>query len=318
VGLAAVALAGSLLLTVCRVATPEPRLLVLATSFVPFALLGYLLAASLLGLLRRRATAEARRWTTAAQVVAVVGAVVHAGLLAPSYVGAHPAGPPDLTVLTAILRLGQADAGEVATAARGAGADVVVLEEVTAAEAQALVDAGLRRDLPYVVGAVGVIAEGTVIASRFPITDVRRLPVSNGAWRMRVQAPRPFTLVAVHASQPLRAIERWRADHAVLRDTVRHIEGPLVVAGDFNATLDHEPMRRLLGTGLRDAARQANSGWQPTWPGDPDAYHGLPLGIGLLTLDHVLLSSELGAVSTDTAAIAGTDHRALVARIAWR
>jgi endonuclease/exonuclease/phosphatase (EEP) superfamily protein YafD len=102
----------------------------------------------------------------------------------------------------------------------------------------------------------------------------------------------------------------------VLRDTVRHVEGPLVVAGDFNATLDHEPMRRLLRTGLRDAARQANSGWQPTWPGATDAAGALPIGVRLIALDHVLADRYYSAISTSTYPIARSDHRALVARLA--
>lgn len=311
-------LVGSLLLTACRVLTPGAWFFVVATSFVPFALLGYLLAAALLAWVRHGCSGEQRRWATAALVVAVLGALVHAGPLLPSYVGGHPGGRPDLTVLTLNLRLGQADAAEVVDLVRRSGADVVVLEEVTDLAAQGLVNAGLRRDLHYVAGSTGVISEGTVVVSRFRLTDVRRLPVTNGAWTMRVDASRPFTLVAVHASQPFHQLARWRDDHAEIRRAVHAVRGPLVVAGDFNATLDHEPLRRLLRSGLHDAAREANSGWQPTWPGDSDAYHGLPFGIGLMTLDHVLLRDGLGAVDTRTAVIRGSDHRALVADLAWR
>jgi endonuclease/exonuclease/phosphatase family metal-dependent hydrolase len=80
-----------------------------------------------------------------------------------------------------------------------------------------------------------------------------------------------------------------------------------MVVGDFNATLDHGPVRDLLGLGLRDAARESNAGWQPTWPA------WLPL----IAVDHVLVSRDLGVISTKSAVVEGTDHRALVAEVRW-
>jgi endonuclease/exonuclease/phosphatase family metal-dependent hydrolase len=93
-------------------------------------------------------------------------------------------------------------------------------------------------------------------------------------------------------------------------------EGPLVMAGDFNATLDHAPMRSLLGLGLSDAARQSNAGWQPTWPGGDNPDHELPLGVQVMAIDHVLVSRQLSAISTSTYSVFDSDHLALVARLA--
>jgi endonuclease/exonuclease/phosphatase (EEP) superfamily protein YafD len=135
---------------------------------------------------------------------------------------------------------------------------------------------------------------------------------------MRVAAPRPFWLVAVHTAQPLTAYAAWATDHEAVRSAVARLHGPVVLAGDFNATLDHRPMRRLLGEGLSDAARESNAGWQATWPVNERRGGLLPPGLGLMTLDHVLVSHDFSAISTSTHEVPGSDHLALVARLAVR
>jgi endonuclease/exonuclease/phosphatase family metal-dependent hydrolase len=123
----------------------------------------------------------------------------------------------------------------------------------------------------------------------------------------------------VHTAQPMSEPVAWHTDHATIATVVRRMEGwkaPLVLAGDFNATLDHAPMRRLLGTGLRDAARQSNAGWQPTWPGGDNPDHQLPFGLRVMALDHVLFNRQFSAISTSTYSVFDSDHLALVARLA--
>jgi endonuclease/exonuclease/phosphatase (EEP) superfamily protein YafD len=218
--------------------------------------------------------------------------------------------------MTSNLRLGEADAATVVRIARESGVDVAVLEEVTPAEYAAL--SGLRDLLPQVAGRPAPGATGTLVFSRYPLEAVTPVPVSKGAWQVRVAAPTAFTLLALHTSQPMGWPEAWRTDFEEIESSVRDVSGPVVLAGDFNATLDHGPMRRLLGLGLSDAGRQANSGWQPTWPGSTDASGALPFGVGAIALDHVLISPDFSAVSTSTFRVPGSDHRALVARLAVR
>lgn len=287
-----------------------------ATAFVPFALPGYVVAAAAWLLIRRRLAGRRQAAATAIAAVSVAGVLVHAALLGPAYVGHHASGRPDVTVMTANLRLGHGDPATVVRIAGKTGADVVVLEEVTATEDAAL--AGLRAHLPYVAGTPAPGSTGTVVFSRYPLDGVTPVPVSKSAWAVRVTAPTPFWVLGLHTSQPMGWPDVWREDFAQILHAVHGAPGPLVVAGDFNATLDHAPMRRLLGLGFADAARQANSGWQPTWPGATDAAGALPFGLSVATLDHVLISKELSAISTSTYRVPGSDHRALVARLALR
>jgi endonuclease/exonuclease/phosphatase (EEP) superfamily protein YafD len=304
-----------LVLTVCSVFTPASRVLVMVTAFVPLALFGYAVAAGAWWVVRYLGS-TGRRWVSStALMVSVLGLALHVGVQMPSYAGRHASGHPDLTVMTANLRLGQADPDAVMRLVDRSGAEVVVLEEVTPAELTAILP--LRQTHPYIAGAAAPGAYGTVVFSRWPLEQITQLPVSKGAWQMRAVGPRPFWLVAVHTSQPLVAYPLWRADHDAVRSALAGLDGPVVGAGDFNATLDHRPMRELLDLGYADAARESNSGWQPTWPSAADA-GGRPFGMPVLTLDHVLLSNQFSAISTSTYQISRSDHRALVARIAER
>jgi endonuclease/exonuclease/phosphatase (EEP) superfamily protein YafD len=313
---AAAALVPSLALTACRIFTPSARVLVMATAFVPFAMGGYALAAGAWWVARRLRDEPGRTWADAVPVVALAGVVLHGAWLAPLYVGGHASGRPDLVVMTSNLRLGRADMTAVGRVAVAQHVDVLVLEEATASATASMV--GLRGRFPYSAGQPAPGAFGTVVYSRWPLEDVTQLPVSKGGWQMRVHAPRPFWLAAVHTSQPLVDAPKWRQDHDVLNAALADLDGPVVAAGDFNATLDHRPMRDLLGAGFSDATRQANAGWQPTWPGAGDAAGALPFGLRLLTLDHVLVDKDYSAISTSTYEIPRSDHRALVARLAAR
>jgi endonuclease/exonuclease/phosphatase family metal-dependent hydrolase len=80
-----------------------------------------------------------------------------------------------------------------------------------------------------------------------------------------------------------------------------------VVAGDFNATLDHAAFRDVLRLGYADAARQAGRALVPTW--------GLPGRAVLLALDHVLVDRGCAVLACSVHAIPGTDHRAVYASI---
>jgi endonuclease/exonuclease/phosphatase (EEP) superfamily protein YafD len=314
---AVTALAVSLLLTGCRLLMPSPRVLVMVTAFVPWALVGYAVAVVAWWLVHRLRPPSGQRpgWAPRiAVLVAFAGLGLHLAWLVPSVAGAHASGRPDLVVMTSNLRLGQADTSEVARVAVAQHVDVLVAEEVTT---QALASLSALRDrFPYVVGQPAPDALGTVVFSRYPVTDVARLPVTKGTWQLRVEAPTPFWFVGVHTAQPLNAAAWWRRDHARLLSAVRALDGPVVLAGDFNATLDLRPMRRLVAAGFSDSARQANSGWQPTWPSAPDAAGALPFGLRLLTLDHVLVDDGFSTISTSTYEIDRSDHRALVARLA--
>ena len=80
---------------------------------------------------------------------------------------------------------------------------------------------------------------------------------------------------------------------------------PLILAGDFNASQDHAAFRRILDTGLRDAARLTGHDRTPSWPARTTPAFGAQI-------DHVLLSTDFSARTARFLDLADTDHRALL------
>jgi len=101
----------------------------------------------------------------------------------------------------------------------------------------------------------------------------------------------------------------WRSELAQLRTWLSRRDGQVVVAGDFNATLDHRQLRSILGVGYRDAAEQVGAGLVRTYP----AERRIPPFVGI---DHVLIRGGPVATAFETRAVAGSDHRAVAAAIA--
>ncbi len=77
-----------------------------------------------------------------------------------------------------------------------------------------------------------------------------------------------------------------------------------MVAGDFNATVDHAQFRALLTDGYHDAAEQCGAGYLASYPAD----RWLP---PLIAIDH-LLTKHATATSAATVALPGSDHRGIL------
>ena len=251
--------------------------------------------------------------------VAVAGLVVHAVALAPLFTAstgsgdAHGSPTSGLTVMTANLEVGQGDPAAVVRAVRRLGVDVAVLEEVTPFSLERLQADGLQQLLPHQTGHAAPGGDGTVVLSRWRVRTVRSLDLGHGGYEVHVAAPRAFTLLAAHTMAPVASAARWGADLDRLRAAATEATGPVVLAGDLNATRDHQPFRCILDTGLRDAGEEAASGWQPTWP----SRWRRPWLRPLLALDHVMVSSALRGVRTRTVEVPHSDHVGLVADLAW-
>jgi endonuclease/exonuclease/phosphatase (EEP) superfamily protein YafD len=236
----------------------------------------------------------------------------HLAWLAPLFVAdGRPVTTEPFTVLALNVRVGEADPTVLADLADRA--DVVVLVEVTPAAMAELAAEGWDDRFPYAVGDPRSESSNTAVFSRFRLGEGRLLGRSNfSQWSVAIEVPDVglVRLLAVHPCNPYCGGGRWHTEHEVIRAAVAaHGNGPLVVAGDFNAVAEQRPMRQLHRLGLRSATDLAGAGWLPTYP----MGGRLP---PLLPIDHVLVNERLTATALTAVTVPGTDHRGLLATIA--
>ena len=306
-------------LTVARFAEPDGARWVRLVSFTPFAIPLYAVAAVLLIGLAWKARGPVRWLSRLLLVGAVVALSMHAYVASGPYVGGSAAAAQTGTsvrVMTANLGHGEADPARVMGVAVGNDVDLLVLQEVTPAALGALASAGLDQAFPFHAGEPGEGTIGPMVFSTTEVTDASRLDTTYGSWSVRTSlADQEVELLAVHPHAPVGDAVAWRQDHQAVLRAAAELGAKALVVGDFNATMDHRPMRALVGRGLSDAATEANAGWQPTWPSEGEV--GV-LGFdvpSLLPIDHVLVGAEIRATRTESVTIPGTDHRALVATL---
>jgi endonuclease/exonuclease/phosphatase family metal-dependent hydrolase len=217
---------------------------------------------------------------------------------------------PVLRVLTVNLFHGRGDAQTVVALARQVEADVLFLQELTVGAVPRLEQAGLPDLMPHTRLELRRGSAGSAIYSMFPLSEGPRVaPVRAAQPTALLELPSGdgVELICAHPSAPaLRrgGAVRWRAELAVLPPPGRL---PRVLAGDFNATIDHAVFRDLLRLGYADAAREAGKALTPTW--------GPPGKGAVLTLDHVLVDRSCAVLDCSVHAIPGSDHRAVYAAI---
>jgi endonuclease/exonuclease/phosphatase (EEP) superfamily protein YafD len=225
-----------------------------------------------------------------------------------------PAAGPVLRVLTANLLAGRAGAEAVAELVRRKHADVLFVQELTVQAAARLQQAGLGDLLPHrVTQPVPHGARGSIYA-RYPLHGGPLAPpVSAARCTARLDFPSGqfVQLACIHAAPPKPpwspgATARWRGQLSALPAPG---DSPRILAGDFNATLDHAQFRRLLRRGYVDAASQAGNGLSFTWGPRPDRR------LTLLAIDHVLIDRRCAALTTSAHWLTGSDHRALYAEL---
>nr|WP_296073314.1 endonuclease/exonuclease/phosphatase family protein [uncultured Actinoplanes sp.] len=289
----------------------EGGALVPAMAFTP-----YVAAWSLLPL---AIAVRARRWPVAGPAALATAAlatgVLAACVLPRALPGRQPSAGVPLTVMTVNMFVGGADPASVVRLVREHDVAILAVQEFSPHATAGLSAAGLDRLLPYHALADEPGTTGSGIYSRFPMTAQRserggggNLQEGNLQTYATIQPPAATTLdvVSAHPLAPyaLGAIADWRRDLDALP---RAGSGsPRIVLGDFNATLDHKPVRELIASGYRDAADATGKGLAGTWGRWP---------VPPVTLDHILVDERISVRRVTVHAVIGSDHRALVASL---
>lgn len=275
-----------------------------AISFTPYVALTSPVPVLVALVLRRRAAAA----------VSAVAAVVLVGAVAPRALGGPDERPgvdgPGLVVMTSNLYVGRAEARDVVRLVREHDVDVLSLQELTPEMVADLDRAGVRRLLPHRVIRARTGAGGSGLMARVRLRPTGPTDpwgaAQPAAW-LELEGARGVVVKAVHPFPPtsVRKVGDWERE---LRDLPSAGRGVLrILAGDFNATLDHRALRGVIDRGYVDAADAVGEGLTPTWPD-----RGRVLR---LTIDHVLADRRIAVQGVSVHRVRGTDHRAVVARL---
>lgn len=272
---------------------------VLLATATPYAAVGALLALAIALL--------ARRWIQA--IVALVSVVLLGAVVLPRAFAATetPVAGGSLKILSINMRFGSADAKTIMDLVRRLRPDILNTQELSPTGTAALKAQGLEQSMPYAHLEEGWSASGSGIFSRLPLTklpDFAPKPGHNMPYvRFAVPGGSTVELVDVHTVAPLGPeVPLWQAAMRALpspeRGTIR------ILAGDYNATLDHSEFRNVLARGYKDVGEVAGIGLTPTWP----AGRRLP---PMITIDHVLVDPRVSVVSAEVHDVPQTDHRAV-------
>jgi endonuclease/exonuclease/phosphatase (EEP) superfamily protein YafD len=219
---------------------------------------------------------------------------------------AAASGKPLLKLLSFNLLTGNQNGESIARFIAGSGADVVTLMEASPVADHAET---LRAVYPYYAGCEdGSRCGGVVILSRSPLADITVQSMS-GVWQDRLVTAstsidgQKLNIVAAHMVKPY-FDEFVAVEFGRLASVIRRLEGPLILAGDFNAaawsaSLDGLLYRQNLSPG---------PSYPATWP--------VRLGPVGVPIDNVFTRTPL--VITEVNALGdsmGSNHRGLLAEI---
>jgi len=241
---------------------------------------------------------------------------------------ARPLQPDALGVMSVNLLVGSGSAAAAVTEIRRLNPDDVLIQEYSGA-AHEVMEPALRGDYPHIITSARDDAFGQAVYSkRAPVEQpVLFPPASLGAGgraggpvnlrdpQIRVVvnvAGRDVVLQNVHTVPPISP--RFVAEQTRLIDWLggyaESEKRPLVMGGDFNATI--ESLGRLRRAGLANSHDHAGVGRACTWH-DVGWMNSMP-GV---RIDHVYVSRDLVCDRWERANSIGSDHRPIFARIGF-
>lgn len=208
---------------------------------------------------------------------------------------------PELTLYQQNLLWRNAGNARLVAAIRDSGADLVTLEEVSDQNLPIL--QSLQPDYPVQhvcafrkVGRVAVLARGLRATQRLTCAE------DLGLAAMEVEGPKGrFWVAALHLPWPWPHEQAAHVERIVAELTA--LEGPMILAGDFNAVAWSHTVKRIGAAG--GMARVGPYG--ATFELPPLGY---PIGI-----DHVLAPKGLGVIERQPKL--ASDHHGLLARLPW-
>jgi vancomycin resistance protein VanJ len=250
-------------------------------------------------LVRRSATAG-----VALLLPAAIWGLMFGGLLLPDKAAG---GEHDLRVLSHNVDAANADPERTARDLLAADADVVALEELTAADLKTY-KAAFAETYPYEVS-----RDTVALWSKYPVVETKSVDVGfkwTRALRAQVKTPRGTVAVYVaHLASVRVGTSGFTSDQR--NETIKALgdqiaaekRAGVIVMGDFNGTVNDRSLAPLTA-GLRSAQGAAGTGFGFTWPS----------AFPMARIDHILVR---GVTPTKAWVMSptGSDHRPVVAEL---
>ncbi len=194
---------------------------------------------------------------------------------------------------------------------------VLTMQEAAPNLVEALTYSGALASLPYRYQVKRSDPWSFFLASRYPllrtsVVSIDRRPLLVQTTVQLPSGPQPLWVVHTIAPLPV-SFSQWQADFDRLGALLkRRGAAGLLVVGDFNATWGNRGFRALLDDGLLDGAAARGEALSMTYSEDSGPVPPLA------RVDHVLTGSGVAVTSVSTEDGPGSDHRAVLATVAFR
>jgi vancomycin resistance protein VanJ len=267
------------------------------------------------------------RWLSVATALPLVVFLALFGTRFVPRVGAAVAGGTPLRVATFNLLYVNANLDGQLEAIRAEHADVVALQELVPAAAEAM-QRNLKAIYPYQslfpsngVGGLGLL-------SRYVLAPIEGVEGAQGQWAIARVGEHKITIANVHLhfsgisrirSQRFGWLSYFRmydtggrlSQANALGQAARTVGGGLIVMGDFN-TGDREPGHAVLAADLRDAFAETGTGFGFTFP-NHKRMGPITIPIPLVRIDYIWTRSSVVPVAAHVSCAGGSDHCMVVA-----
>lgn len=280
----------------------------------------FLLPGTLVGLLVL-AIALRGKWRSAAIIYGFVGFAASANVMLPEFVGASQARPVapatgTITMMTHNLFGMNYEMDKVTDAILAEGADIIVLQEYFGEQAGELHPL-LLASYPYYARCRGGKRANLGLYARIPFEQVEDGACPNNAYgttrtahilaKFNTEDGKSFSVITTHMDWPI-PVSRQHEQLNALSALVDTIEGPMIVAGDFNST--------AWSYGLRDFV--ARNGFvretlnMLTFPMSWHYFGNWRETLPFLPLDHVMTRGGIVVHDIHTGGPTASDHLPVV------
>lgn len=263
-------------------------------------------------------------WRAITGVLVAAGLLASASVLVPEFLASQQARPPEpndrpvITMLTHNLFGLNYDMAKVMEAILTDQPDILVFQEYFGEQSSQL-DPMLRPLYPYVAQCRGGKRANIALYARFKFTQVQDGQCPSNAYgttrtahiiaQFTLPGIKPFTVMTTHMDWPV-PIARHAEELDKLTVALKTVDGPLILAGDFNSTPWAYSFRQFVATNglLRQTLALMTyplswyyfDAWRPTIP--------------FLPLDHVLTRDGIVVHAIKAGQPTGSDHLPVVLR----